>query len=58
MWLVLIKKVRFLNSELGQRNAEFFDRVTSHKKKFNLHEKAMHIKQSDIDKWTASQSKK
>jgi hypothetical protein len=58
MWLVLTKKVRFLNSELGKRNEEFFNRVTSHKKKFNLHEKTMDIKQKDIDKWAASHSKK
>jgi hypothetical protein len=31
------------NSELGTRNAEFFNRIRSHDKKFKLHEKTMHI---------------
>lgn len=45
MWLVLAKRLQYYNSELGTRNTEFFNRVKSHQKKFNLHEKTMHIKQ-------------
>lgn len=58
MWLLLVKRVQYCNSELGARNTEFFNRVKSHQKKFNLHEKTMHIKQEDVDKWAASNSKK
>jgi hypothetical protein len=32
--------------------------VKAHEKKFKLHEKTMNIKQEDINKWTAEQSKK
>jgi hypothetical protein len=58
MQLLLIKQLRFCNSELGIRNTEFFNRVKSHQKKFNLHEKTMHIKQQNIDKWASEHSKK
>lgn len=58
MWLVLVRRGKFFNSELGNRNTEFFNRVRSHEKKFKLHEKTMHVKQEDINKWTASHSKK
>jgi hypothetical protein len=59
MWVVLARQYgRYLNSELGSRNAEFFNRVKAHEKKFKLHEKTMNIKQEDINKWTAEQSKK
>ena len=58
MWVVLRRQGRYWSSELGSKNAEFFERVKSHEKKFKIHEKAMHIKQEDIHKWSASQSKK
>jgi hypothetical protein len=32
--------------------------VRAHEKKFKLHEKTMHIKEEEINKWTAGQSKK
>jgi hypothetical protein len=32
--------------------------VRAHEKKFKLHEKTMRIKEEDVNKWTAGQSKK
>ena len=58
MLVVLVRQGKYFNSELGSRNAEFFNRVRAHEKKFKLHEKTMNIKQEDINKWTAGQSKK
>ena len=60
MWTVLLRRIQFASSssELGGKNAEFYNRVKGHQKKFNLHEKTRDIKQQDIDKWASEHSKK